>query len=88
MIAHVPREHLYHLVWRLVCELGSSPGFSHSNDAQAGLAQKQSMRDLGLFRTLRWARTRSARGHTEGLVLGLSPEDVRDVVAALWLPGK
>jgi len=27
-IAHVPRDHLHHLVRRLVCEFASSPGFS------------------------------------------------------------
>jgi para-nitrobenzyl esterase len=37
--------------------------YPFSDDEHAGLAQKQSMRDLGLFRTLRWARTRAARGH-------------------------
>ena len=37
--------------------------YPFSNDEQAGLAQKQSMRDQGLFGTLRWARTRAARDH-------------------------
>jgi para-nitrobenzyl esterase len=37
--------------------------YPFSNDEQAGLAQKQSMREQGLFGTLRWARTRAARDH-------------------------
>jgi para-nitrobenzyl esterase len=37
--------------------------YPFSNDEQAGLAQKQSMRDLALFGTLRVARTRAARDH-------------------------
>ena len=37
--------------------------YPFSNDEQAALAQKQSMREQGLFGTLRWARTRAARDH-------------------------
>ncbi len=37
--------------------------YPFSTDEQAGRAQKQSMRDLGLFGTLQWARTRAARDH-------------------------
>jgi para-nitrobenzyl esterase len=37
--------------------------YPFSNDEQAGLAQKQSTRDQGLFGTLYWARKRATRDH-------------------------